>query len=50
MKIADAIQAVRLLPADPAQAITAGEFVDRWCAGARRDVSERTLLRWVSDL
>lgn len=50
MKIADAILAVRLLPADPAQAITAGEFVDRWRAGARRDVSERTLLRWVSDL
>ncbi len=50
MKIADAILALRLMPAEPALAITAGEFVQRWRAGARREASPRTLLRWVSDL
>lgn len=50
MKIADAILALRLMPAEPALAITASEFVQRWRAGSRREASQRTLLRWVSDL
>lgn len=50
MKIGDAIQALRLVPADAGAAITAAEFIKRWQGGPRKDVSERTLQRWVADL
>ena len=50
MKIGDAIQALRLMPADAGAAITAAEFIERWQSGSRKGVSERTLQRWVADL
>lgn len=51
MKIGDAIQALRLVPADPGAAITATEFIERWNNGAsRKAMSERSLQRWLSDL
>ena len=49
-KIGDAIQALRLMPADAGAAITTAEFIERWQRGPRKDVSERTLQRWVARL
>jgi predicted DNA-binding transcriptional regulator YafY len=50
MKLVDAIRAMRLMPREAATAIPAVEFIRRWRALHRDEVSERTLMRWVADL
>ena len=50
MKLADAIAALQLVPADPGRAITAAEFASKWRRAGQREVSTRQLQRWLPDL
>jgi hypothetical protein len=50
MKLADALVALQLVPADPARAITAAEFGSKWRRAGQREVSSRQLHRWLPDL
>lgn len=50
MKLADALVALQLVPADPDRAITAAEFASKWRRAGQREVSTRQLHRWLPDL
>lgn len=50
MKLADALVALQLVPADPERAITVAEFASKWRRAGQREVSTRQLHRWLPDL
>jgi hypothetical protein len=50
MKLADALNALQLVPADSARAVAAAEFARKWRCAGLRDVSVRQVHRWLLDL
>ena len=50
MKLADALIALQLVPAEPDRALTAAEFASKWRRAGQREVSTRQLHRWLPDL